>query len=578
MVKEITREGVKSLRQEGTGLLNEVINPIILKGGRKMDPRLSRKVRCSFGMIVIILTTLICLVCAAYSGDKPTGVDLIIKSVFINFETDNITLHIYGVNFNNGTLPVVKLGGQQANVSSFTGQEIVASLPADFPDGDYLLTVTTGNAVKNYDAYALTIGAVGPEGPQGPKGDTGPQGLKGDTGPQGPQGPEGPVGPQGPQGDMGPQGLKGDTGPQGPQGLQGPEGPQGVAGPPGPAGPEGPPGSAADLSNYYTKAQVDAMLAAAVPKFTSIDAGIDSTCGLTSLGDILCWGDDPYINNVPMYSSYKSVSTADSFACGVTLDGNMVCWGDYPKYCSGTSCDPGEWQPMDNGKPLTYTQVSVGGSTGGTKGGSGGIGIICGLQAPDSGGMTEAVCWQGGRTPLIHEGGVFSQISANAGGLSYAYGCTLDTRGRFNCFGDPPPRPSVNGDVTQVSAGPLGICVISERGGDPKVECEGPKVAPPGILRIEQVPQEVNDSNPIQVSVGNYHACALLGNGKISCWGGYGSSISSLVPITLPDFSGLTFTQVAAGASHDCGILSNGRVICWGRDRISPAILNASRP
>jgi hypothetical protein len=50
--------------------------------------------------------------------EKPTGIDLVIEK---------ITLHIYGVNFNNGDPPVVKLGDQEAHVSSFREQEIVAS-------------------------------------------------------------------------------------------------------------------------------------------------------------------------------------------------------------------------------------------------------------------------------------------------------------------------------------------------------------------------------------------------------------------------------------------------------------------
>jgi hypothetical protein len=35
------------------------------------------------------------------------------------------------------------------------------------------LVISTGNAVKQYDAYGLTIGAVGPQGPPGPPGPPG---------------------------------------------------------------------------------------------------------------------------------------------------------------------------------------------------------------------------------------------------------------------------------------------------------------------------------------------------------------------------------------------------------------------
>ena len=51
--------------------------------------------------------------------------------------------------------------------------------------------------------------------------------LKGD---QGPQGIQGPVGPQGPQGPQGIPGVEGPAGPQGPQGVQGPAGKDGIDG------------------------------------------------------------------------------------------------------------------------------------------------------------------------------------------------------------------------------------------------------------------------------------------------------------------------------------------------------------
>lgn len=124
------------------------------------------------------------------------------------------------------------------------------------------------------------IGPVGPQGPQGIRGPEGPQGPKGDIGPQGPQGvqgPQGEVGPQGPQGIQGiqgPEGPKGDTGatgatgPQGPKGDTGAEGPQGPKGDTGATGPEGPQGPAGqdgvtpDMSNYYTKSEVDEAISA----------------------------------------------------------------------------------------------------------------------------------------------------------------------------------------------------------------------------------------------------------------------------------------------------------------------------
>ena len=135
----------------------------------------------------------------------------------------------------------------------------------------------------------------GPQGERGPVGEQGQQGLQGERGPQGEQGPQGERGLQGEQGPQGERGPQGEQGPQGERGLQGEQGPQGERGPEGPAGPKGEDGHTpvkgvdyfdgenyvltdadkqeiagmvevsggnVDLSNYYTKSEVDGLIEA----------------------------------------------------------------------------------------------------------------------------------------------------------------------------------------------------------------------------------------------------------------------------------------------------------------------------
>src|SRR3990172_1109169 len=146
-------------------------------------------------------------------------------------------------------------------------------------------------------------GPVGAIGSQGPQGEVGLQGVPGPQGTQGEPGPVGAIGPQGPQGEVGLQGVPGSQGTQGepgPVGAIGPQGPQGEvgpAGPQGPLGPQGAPGPAGsagangtsctvtqynsgatiscadgttatvyngaqgDMTQYYNKAEIDALLA-----------------------------------------------------------------------------------------------------------------------------------------------------------------------------------------------------------------------------------------------------------------------------------------------------------------------------
>lgn len=210
-----------------------------------MTTTLLKKMVLCVGIFILTLTMFGSFALEAKWADTPSGLDLMITSVYVDFGStpgNPGTITINGQNFNNGYPPIVTLGGTSISVQSYTATQIIAEFPVGTPDGDYQLTVTTGTAVKNYDAYALTIGAVGPQGPQGLKGDTGSAGIAGPAGPQGPQGEAGPAGPQGAKGDtgatgaIGPQGPKGDTGAQGPAGAIGPAGAVGPAGPAGPAG------------------------------------------------------------------------------------------------------------------------------------------------------------------------------------------------------------------------------------------------------------------------------------------------------------------------------------------------------
>lgn len=106
-------------------------------------------------------------------------------------------------------------------IVSQSATSIVTAMPSlAVSAGTYLVTVT--NAKAQSTSLAITIGAIGPQGPAGPAGLPGPTGQQGPVGATGPQGATGPAGPQGPAGS---QGAPGAAGPQGPAGLQGPPGP-----------------------------------------------------------------------------------------------------------------------------------------------------------------------------------------------------------------------------------------------------------------------------------------------------------------------------------------------------------------
>ena len=77
------------------------------------------------------------------------------------------------------------------------------------------------------------------------------------------------------------------------------------------------------------------------------------------------------------------------------------------------------------------------------------------------------------------------------------------------------------------------------------------------------------------VTAGEYHTCALLSTGNITCWGddyygqlgngaGNGDIEAPPAPITLPGTA--TAIAITAGWYHTCALLNDGNITCWGED------------
>jgi hypothetical protein len=62
-------------------------------------------------------------------------------------------------------------------------------------------------------------------------------------------------------------------------------------------------------------------------QLTTLDAGESGTCGLTPLGEPICWGESPTTPDNPA-GDWNVVSVGGSHACLVGTDSSVLCFGD----------------------------------------------------------------------------------------------------------------------------------------------------------------------------------------------------------------------------------------------------------
>lgn len=87
------------------------------------------------------------------------------------------------------------------------------------------------------------------------------------------------------------------------------------------------------------------------------------------------------------------------------------------------------------------------------------------------------------------------------------------------------------------------------------------------VIELSKPPSTA--SEPSVIVAGNYHACALMADSTVRCWGsnawgqlGTGSLEDQLRPAVVRGLSGVA--QIAAGGNSTCARMNDGTVRCWG--------------
>jgi alpha-tubulin suppressor-like RCC1 family protein len=129
---------------------------------------------------------------------------------------------------------------------------------------------------------------------------------------------------------------------------------------------------------------------------------------------------------------------------------------------------------------------------------------------------------------------------------------------------------------TTLSSGGYHTCAILDNG---SVSCwgyNGEGQLGDGTTTVRTTPNSTSSlgtgRTAVAISSGEWHACALLDDGSVSCWGknndgqlGDGTTIDRLTPTQTSNLgTGRTAVAISSGYAHTCAILDDGSVSCWG--------------
>ncbi|WP_413577800.1 Ig-like domain-containing protein [Bdellovibrio sp. HCB290] len=336
--------------------------------------------------------------------------------------------------------------------------------------------------------------------------------------------------------------------------------------------------------------------------FVSVSAsGGAYACALDSAGDVYCWG----YNNVGQLGdgttntalvptklisavAFKSISAGGSHVCAIDINDALKCWGYNTNGQVGDGTVVTRMNPVAVDAANTYLNVAAGASH------------TCAVRKVSQ----RVVCW--GRnitgsfdagalgdgsdystvyktTPtLVTDTATYAVLSAG-----YNFSCGVTTDQRVKCWGsyanngvgdgfESNRAPLVDTDYgqgyKQVDVNTSFGCGIDDQD---RLKCWGNGTAGSvgdgmnGVVRSSPVVLDRGLTYKF-VSVGRRHACAIMIDGTLKCWGnnsdgvvGAGNSASVFVTPVVVD-GGTKYRKVAAGSSMTCGITEDGVLKCWG--------------
>jgi VCBS repeat-containing protein len=339
-------------------------------------------------------------------------------------------------------------------------------------------------------------------------------------------------------------------------------------------------GHTEDVGDNETPGSLETVDLGAGRTAVAISAGRSHTCAILDNGAVRCWGANEAgqlglgnttqigDNEVPAAASTVdlglgrtaiAIAAGYSHTCAVLDNGTVRCWGSgesgrlgYGNTTSiGDNESPGSVAPVNLGLGRTAVAISTGynyscailddGSVrcwGANEFGQLGYGNKTTIGDNEAPGSVSPVDLGAGRTAVsIAAGNIFT--------------CAVLDNGTVRCWGN-----SFSGQLGYGNTNTIG-------------DNETPGSVGPVDIG--------GGRNAVTIATGGSHACALLDNGSVRCWGsgvsgrlgagntntiGDNETPGSVPPLDLG--AGRNAVAVKVGAGHSCATLDNGTVRCWG--------------
>jgi len=336
---------------------------------------------------------------------------------------------------------------------------------------------------------------------------------------------------------------------------------------------------------------------------TAVYAGLFYTCVILEGGAVKCWGENafgqlglgdadtrgdgtgPMGNDLPTVDlgvGRRAVALAlgSSATCALFDDGAVKCWGDAYQGATGHGdiATRGD-RPGTMGDNLSVVDL---GSRDGAPLKAKTIAAFdyhsfCAILENTGAGNSGLKCWgsndycelglgthasRGGDPQTIGNGLEFVDLGTTTAGAKrkaialgggYQSTCVLGDDGAVSCWG-----PNGGGQLGNGQTGDPRSCNPDEVGNANLV----PSLPAPAVAIAARG----------QVDGGGAHACALLANGAMTCWGenGFGQlGTGDTTPLSSPSTAlvfpdGFVPKTLVLGNQHTCAIAADDRIKCWG--------------